>query len=205
MELTKSHLKQLQRQLNKPFEGSTPTLSDSRIDILLIHEDQIPIPDISTDSDKENGEETNVNANSSIMQFQDDEDLNAESVVNINQTQLDQVKVSVKNHVDGISKIFDPENSSLLYLDKNKVEKMDGLVLKSVDTNATTSKSKSKIPIRESMSAQKRVSKSHQLKSSTTSQRNQSKKIERPSSQFDLRFPKLDHLILRLAEQRSLR
>lgn len=203
MELTRSHLRQLQRQLvTSHSEGSnTSTLSDSRIELLLIHEDQIPSGHYSSDPSDEDGEITNINTNSSIVLFQADD--NTESIANINQTQLQLVKVSVKNDVDGISKIFDPDNTSLLYLDRKK--QPDQAPLKNLDTNTTSPtkpRSKSKIPIPETKSSQIRVSKPLKQKSSALKQNQINHNGS--STQFDLRFPKLDQLILRLAEQRSL-
>lgn len=219
MELTKCHLKQLQRELNKSIEGgSIPKLSDARIDILLVHEDQIPVVDDSHILDGEiDLESQEEKQNSSIVNFEDGDCINYETILlDVDKTLLENVEVHVKDDTNGLSRIFDPENTSLLYQKKSENKKSaETNVLKELDSNvgkpSTKPNPKSKIPLPENkivhQKPMKRIKKSSSMpKQVMLPAQHNSKLVTRADtkSQIDLKFPRLDHLIQKLAEQRSL-
>lgn len=213
MELTRYHLKKLQRQLHKSSEcGSVSKLSEYRINLLLIHSDEIPEISNSDESSLHESDEMDANLSSSALNFENsslDGEVNYDTILNIDQRLLNNVKVHVKDE-DGLSKVFDPEDLSLLCgptkgLEFKKPEvSNNNKILKELDSNIEIPINKSRIPI---------LNKSHSKllhhmkirpSSAHDSQKKLSVKKKRPQSQIDLRFPKLDQLIQKLAEQRSL-
>jgi len=241
MELTKSHLKQLQSQINKSIQTKlVPTFSDSRIDILFLHEDQIPKVEETSDSEDEESSKNDFKMNSSMVNFQmddenedDDKDdggktegVNCESTLKLNQTSLNNVSVHVKDGANDISKIFDPDNTSLLYVKKKNsteesvnVGSSQAMISKSLSSSSPSPisklKNRSKIPRSSHRTYSKQLQKTGKLpvqlpimkaplRISTRSVKPKRRYSSGGFQSQDLRFPKLDHLILRLSEQRSL-
>ncbi|CCH44721.1 hypothetical protein BN7_4289 [Wickerhamomyces ciferrii] len=241
MDLTRKHLKELQRQLNEQNEGALSTLSDSRINLFLLSQQNEPLEDppeglLLDDS----ADEKDDAVNSSMENFEDgdDDDIagndnygvenTSRSLLTINDTQLNEAPVKFQDE-NGLSKIFDPNNTSLLYVEKKELQESSTDVkstareaLKSIDTNTSSSPIKSlkqgisKLPVSQAAAKTGRVlrsrmlnapglpynmgSKAKQLKQKQG--RTKSTKTLNSKSPSDLNFPKMDSLISLKSKER---